>query len=152
METLTWELVRIRLDELLPQAETLIDRTSKWIFKYRENNHDQEKLSTILAELNKLVFQLGELQSRYERLKNWTDKRYELEKAISAVKIIRSGKAANYAKEAKYEEIEKNDYMESTVDASAMHMRLQNARSSARDNTEGIRSRISTIKGSMRSA
>lgn len=151
MEPLDWQVVRSRIDELAPKTEKLIERTSGWIKKYRSSNHHQEALSTILHELNILVFELGELQARYERLKNWTDKRYEIEKAIEAVKIIRTGKAGNYAKEAKYEEIEKQDYLQAVVDSSAMHMRIQNARSSARDTTEGIRSRISTLKGSMRS-
>lgn len=152
MEPLNWQTVSARLDELLPKAEMLIERTSQWIKKYRGSNHHQENLSIILSELNGLVFELGELQSRYERMKNWTDKRYEIEKAVEAVKIMRDGKAGNYAKEAKYENIDKQDYLQAVVDSSAMHMRIQNARSSARDTTEGIRSRISTLKGSMRSA
>ncbi len=151
MEPLTWEIVRTRITEMSPKAEELIARTSGWIKKYREYNHSIEPLSTILSELNKLVFELGELQSRYERLKSWTDKRYEIEKAIEAVKIIRAGKPGTYAKEAKYEEIDKKDFLQAVVDSSAMHLRVQNARSSARDTTEGIRSRISTIKGSIRS-
>lgn len=151
MNALSWELVRETLGELEPTISKIISLTAADIQKYPHHNDDPEALSQILANLNYYVLKLGELQPRCERLKTWTDKRYEIEKGLETVRIIREEKkAANYAQSAKYESVQQ--YLDTMVSASALHMRVQNARSSARDTTEAIRSRISQIKGAVRSS
>lgn len=150
MEQLTWEICRERIDSAQKECETHLNVAAKYIQMYRASNEDGEKLSQILAELNFRVLKLGDLQAKFKRLELWTDKRYELEKGLAAVKLLKEKKPATYAKEAKYETVE--PFLDIMVDASAMHMRLQNGRSSARDTTEAIRSRISQIKGALRSS
>lgn len=149
MEPLSWEVCRQRIDEAQAEAEEHLNIAARYIQMYRTANDDGEKLSQILAELNFRVLRLGDLQAKFKRLELWTDRRYELEKGLAAVKLLREKKPATFAKEAKYESVEQ--YLDIMVDASAMHMRLQNGRSSARDTTEAIRSRISQIKGAIRS-
>lgn len=146
-----WDDARSILDEVMPKAETEIEKTIHWLRQYPAQNGNPEGLSTLLSQLNVCVLELGELQSQIERVKNWTDRRWEMEKGLEAVKIMRD-KSAAYAKEAKYVPIDERNYLQAVVDSSAMHLRLQNARSSARDTTEAIRSRISQIKGAIRSS
>lgn len=150
MEQLSWELCSKRIADWQPGAEEHLQASAKYIQMYRVTNDDGEKLSQILAELNYRVMMLGDLQARFKRIELWTSHRYEIEKALSAVTLLRDKKPATYAKEAKYETVQQ--YLDTMVDASAMHMRLQNGRSSARDTTEAIRSRISQIKGALRSS
>lgn len=150
MEELSWEVCAQRIIEWSVTAEEHLNITAKYIGLYRQNNDDQEKLSQILAELNFRVLHLGDLQSKFKRLELWTSGRYEIEKSLAALAIMREKKSASFAKEAKYEAVD--HFLDIVVDASAMHMRLQNGRSSARDTTEAIRSRISQIKGAIRSS
>lgn len=148
----TWEDARTILDEALPQAETAIQKMKFYGDQYPAQNSNPEGLAKLLSQLNVCVIELGELQPILERVKNWSERKYEIEKGLEAMRIIRSNKSAAYAKEAKYEKMDDKGYVSVIVDASAMHMRVQNARSSARDNTEAMRSRISQIKGSIRSS
>lgn len=150
MEQLSWELCKQRMDDWRSDVEEQLNFTAKYIQLYRSSNDDGEKLSQLLAELNYRVMRLGDYQAKYKRLASWTDKRYEMEKALAALKLLKEKKPASYAKEAKYETMQ--DFLDIMVDADAMHMRLQNGRSSARDTTEAIRSRISQIKGAIRSS
>lgn len=144
MEQLTWNYCREKIDTWSKEAETNLNITVKYIQMYRDNLDSGETLARVLSELNYRVLRLGDLQAKYKRLELWADKRYELEKGLAAVELIRNGKSAAYAKEAKYENL--HEYLDIVVDASAMHMRLQNGRSSARDTTDAIRSRLSQIK------
>lgn len=150
MEQLSWELCKQRMAEWAADVEEQLNFAAKYIQLYRASNDDGEKLSQLLAELNYRVMRLGDYQAKYKRLALWTDKRYEMEKALAALKLLKQKNPATYAKEAKYESV--GQYLDIMVDADAMHMRLQNGRSSARDTTEAIRSRISQIKGAIRSS
>lgn len=150
MEQLSWDLCRSRIDELGAEAEPHLNVIAKYIQMYRGQIDNEDQLAQILAELNYRVLETGDLQAKVRRIDLWTDKRYEMEKSFAALKVIREGKAVNYAKEAKYEGLEK--WLDTMVDASALHLRLQNGRSSARDTTEAIRSRISQLKGAQRSS
>lgn len=151
MQPLTWDVAQKRLEYWQPKADELIALTTADIQKYPHHNDDPEILSQLLANLNYYVMRLGELQPRTERLKMWTEKRYEIEKGLETVRIARDEKKpVTYAQNAKYEKVQQ--FLDTMVNASALHMRVQNARSSARDTTEAIRSRISQIKGSIRSS
>jgi len=149
MDKLSWELCKQRVADWSAEVEEHLNVTAKYIQMYRVTNDDGEKLSQILAELNYRVMRLGDFQAKYKRLQLWTSGRYEIEKGLAALALLKEKKPATYAKEAKYETVEK--FLDIMVDADAMHMRLQNGRSSARDTTEAIRSRISQIKGAIRS-
>lgn len=149
MEELTWELCRQRIDEWSEEVEEFLNGAATNIQNYRIVGDDMDGLLKILGELNHQVMRLGDYQAKFKRLELWTDKRYSIEKGLEVVRIVRSGKANNYAQDAKYEKVQK--FLGTMVDASAMHMRVQNGRSSARDTTEAIRSRISVIKGAIRS-
>jgi len=96
------------------------------------------------------VFDLGELQSDFLQLKEWTDKQYDIEKAKTIIAKVKEGQTATYANNVKNAGAEQ--YVDLTVICAGYHMRVQNARSSARDTTEAIRSRISTIKTGIRSS
>jgi len=148
----SWQDVTKILAETVPVAERAIKQTVFYVKQYPGLNDNPEGLSTLLARLNVCVAELGELQPIMERVKNWTDRRYEIEKSLAAMRVIETGKAANYAKEAKYEALVKQDFLSKVVDSSSMYLRLQNARSTARDTTEALRSRISQIKGAQRSS
>lgn len=151
MRNLSWELAQKKLEELEPLVNQTVNLTAADIQKYPRMNDNGEHLSQLLANLNYYVLKLGELQPQLEQLKNWTDKRYEIEKGLETVRITREEKkAVNYAQSAKYEKVQQ--FLDIMVSASAMYMRVQNARSSARDTTEAIRSRISQIKGALRSS
>lgn len=151
MLQLSWETVKNELDELEPVVANLVGLTSKDIFRYPRVNNNPEQLSQLLANLNYYVLNLGENQARLEQLKLWADKRYEIEKGLETVRLAREEKrAVNYAQNAKYERVQQ--FLDTMVNASALYMRVQNARSSARDTTEAIRSRISQIKGTIRSS
>lgn len=148
----TWEDARAILDEALPEAETKIEKMKFYGEQYPAQNNSPEGLASLLSQLNVCVIELGEMQPVLERVKNWSERKYEIEKGLEAVRIIRTKQSAAFAKEAKYEKMDAKDFLSIIVDASAMYMRVQNARSSARDTTEAMRSRISQIKGSMRSS
>lgn len=151
MNPLSWPVVDDMLKSHTPAANNVITLVANDIKLYPRCNDDAEKLSQLLANLNYYVLELGEIQARCERLKTWTDKRYEIEKGLETVRIVREEKkAVNYAQSAKYEKIQ--SYLDIMVSAAALYMRVQNARSSARDTTEAIRSRISQIKGAIRSS
>lgn len=151
MQPFSWESVQKQLERLQPIVEQTIGLTAKDIQNYPFVNNNGEHLSQLLANLNYYVLKLGELQPQLERLKNWTEKRYEIEKGLETVRITRDEKKpVNYAQNAKYEKVQA--FLDIMVTASALHMRVQNARSSARDTTEAIRSRISQIKGAIRSS
>ena len=147
---LTWESVAKQLTALKTPIEQLIALTLADIERYPKMNENGEHLAQLLANLNYYVMQLGECQPKYKRLDIWCEKRYEIEKGLETVRIHRDeNKAVNYAQNAKYEKIQ--NFLDTMVEASAMHMRVQNARSSARDTTEAIRSRIGQLRGAQRS-
>lgn len=150
MEQLSWEVCKDRIATWAAEAEPHLNKAAEYIQRYRVVNDSGEQLSQLLAELNFRVLHLGDLQAKVKRIELWTDKRYEIEKALAAVTLLREKKPATYAKEAKYETVQ--EFLDIMVDASALHMRLQNGRSSARDTTEAIRSRISQLKGDQRSS
>lgn len=150
MEQLTWELCRTRIDEWSLEVEEHLNITANQIQLYRTTGDNMERLVQILSELNYRVMRLGDFQAKYRRLELWTTKRYDIEKGLAAVQFLRDKKPATFAKEAKYEVVQA--FLDTMVDASAMHMRVQNGRSSARDTTEAIRSQISVIKGAIRSS
>lgn len=147
---LTWDIVRDKFATLKPLVDKNIALSSKDIGKYPTHNGDGEYLSQLLANLNWYVQKLGDLQSDTEQLKLWTEKRYDIEKGMAAVRIAESGKAVTHANNAKYKEIQQ--FLDIMVDANVLHMRVQNARSSARDTTEAIRSRIGQLRGQLRSS
>lgn len=151
MISLSWESVREKIVELQPEVERVVGLTAADIQKYPHVNDNPESLSQLLANLNFYVLKLGELQPQLEQLKTWTEKRYEIEKGLEVVRLIRDEKKpVGYSDAAKYEKVQQ--FLDTMVTAGALHLRVQNARSSARDTTEAIRSRISQIKGSIRSS
>lgn len=148
MEELTWEVCRKKIDEWSKDVEEHLNKTAQFIQLYRQTD-DGEKLNQILSELNYRSMCLGDYQAKYKRLELWTDRRYDIEKGIETVRIVREEKkAVNFAQVAKNEHIQK--FLSTLVDAAAMHMRVQNARSSARDTTDAIRQRISQLKYDVR--
>lgn len=151
MERLTWDIVDAKLAKLKPTVNETIKLTTEAIEMYPRYNDNGEHLSQLLANLNWYVLRLGELQPAAERLKNWTEKRYNIEKGLETVRITKEEKkAVNYAENAKYEKVQ--HFLDTMVEASVMHLRVQNARSSARDTTEAIRSRIGQLRGQQRSS
>lgn len=146
----TWPVIEQRLQNILPVVNETISLSQKDITLYPRNNEDGENLSKLLANLNHYVQRLGELHATTEALKIWTDKRYEAEKGLETVRIVKEEKkAVNYAQSAKYEKV--HTYIDIMVEAARIDKRVQNARSSARDTTEAIRSRIGQLRGQLRS-
>jgi hypothetical protein len=151
MRTLSWELVQAEIARLEPTVNTTLGLVRKDIESYPHYNNNEEFLSQLLANLNWYVLQLGDLHAELEPLKIWTDKRYEIEKGLETVRIVRDErKPVNYANNAKYEAVKL--FLDTMVTAGALCMRVQNARSSARGTNEAIRTRISLIKGAQRSS
>lgn len=148
-EQLNWDLVQQKFDEYSAKAEPLIDQARHWVKQYPAQLQSEEGLHSLLAQLNVIVLDLGELQSDAARIKQWTDTQYDIEKSKEFIKLVKGGKPVTYANGAKY--VGAEEHLNLTVNSASLHLRLQNARASARDTTEGIRSRISTIKGSIRS-
>lgn len=147
---LNWETVRSEYERLKPIIEEAIRLSLNDIRRYPINNNNGETLSQLLANLNWSVQKLGELQPQIARLKGWTEGRYSIEKGLETVRIVKSGKPVGYAGNAKYEKVQ--EFLDITVETDALHMRVQNARSSARDTTEAIRSRIGQLRGQIRSS
>jgi hypothetical protein len=151
MLSLTWEGAGNSLDMLAPLVEKLVAATAADIKRYPAVNNNGEHLAQLLANLNYYALRLGELQPTLEQLKSWTEKRYEIEKGLETVRLTRDEKRpVSYAQNAKYEKVQA--FLDTMVNAGALHLRVQNARASARDTAEAIRSRISQIKGAIRSS
>lgn len=150
MEPLTWELVEQKFAALKPLVDKTINDSKADIARYPQVNQNGESLAQLLANLNYYVEKLGEYHAKTERLKTWTEKRYDIEKALEKVQLVREKKMAiGLAEAAKYEKVQQ--YLDIMVNAGALHIRVQNARSSARDTTEAIRSRIGQLRGQQRS-
>lgn len=150
MQNLSWELAKNEIEKLEPDVAETIKLTSRDIASYPHYNNNEEHLSQLLANLNWYVLRLGEFQAQLEQLKIWTERRYEIEKGLETVRIVRDeNKPFNYATAAKYERVK--GFLDTMVTAGALCMRVQNARSSARGTNEAIRTRISLIKGAQRS-
>lgn len=146
-----WDEVKAELDEWEPKAIQSINEAVKHINSYSRYNDNPQMLSQVLSALNYQVMVLGDLQSRYKKMQLWTEKRYEIEKGLEKSRIVNEeNKSAAFADGAKYNKVQ--DYLDTMVQAAAMFMRVQNARSSARDTTEAIRSRISQLKDNLRGA
>lgn len=141
----TWETIQQRLENALPTADTVIPLSQADIDRYPKLNGNGESLSQLLANLNYYVQLLGELHSVTEQLKLWTDKRYEAEKGIEKFRLIKEDKlAVGTADGAKYNSVVQ--YLDTMVQCAGLDKRVQNARSSARDTTEAIRSRIGQLR------
>lgn len=142
---LTWDIVDKRLATLTKEADENIKLSQADIGRYPQFNNNGEDLSQLLANLNWYVQRLGEFHAQAEELQLWTAKRYDIEKGLEVMRIVREdGKAVNFAENAKYQKIA--DFLDIMVQTSALHKRVQNARSSARDTTEAIRSRIGQLR------
>ena len=150
IEQLNWDLAEAQYEEYLEISGPLIEQTRHWVRQYPAQLNSEEGLHSLLAQLNRLVLDLGELQADAAKLKQWTDTQYDIEKSKHFIALVKDGKAVTYANGAKYDINE--GILQLTVGCASLHLRVQNARASARDTTEGIRSRISTIKGSIRSS
>ena len=147
----TWEIIQQRYDNVAPMVEKTIPLSQSDIDRYPRLNDNGEHLSQLLANLNYYVQLLGELHSVTEQLKIWTDKRYEAEKGIEKYRLIKEEKlAVGTADGAKYTNI--TQYLDIMVMCDGLDKRVQNARSSARDTTEAIRSRIGQLRGQLRSS
>ena len=147
----SWEDAEKLLGELKPEVEQTITRSQADIGRYPKMNDNGEHLSQLLANLNWYVQKLGELHARAEALKTWTEKRYEIEKGLELDRLVKVEKmSASQAGGSKYVKVK--EYLDPMVRASAMHLRVQNARSSARDTTEAIRSRIGQLRGQLRNS
>lgn len=145
----TWETITQRYDNVFPIINKTIEDSQSDIRKYPRMNGNGEQLAQLLANLNYYVEKLGELHAVTEALKTWTDKRYDIEKALAAVNVVKSGKPTTYANNAKYEVAQ--NFLDKMVMAASLHLRVQNQRSSARDTTEALRSRIGQLRGQLRS-
>lgn len=151
MLALSWDVVRERLNDREVMAQRWIGLAAADIKKYPHTHGNPEALAQLLANLNYYVLELGELQAETEQMKTWTEKRYEIEKGLEVVRLVRDEKKpVGFSDAAKYEKVQQ--FLDTMVSAGALHLRVQNARSSARDTTEAIRSRISQIKGALRSS
>jgi hypothetical protein len=129
-------------------AESWIAAAAKYRLDYQKYLSNEEMLADILSKVNACTFKLGEYQAQIKRVFAWTEKRWEMEKGLNTVALYRDKKATSIsaAKEMKYEGIE--HLLDPVAEADALHLRIQNARSSNRDTAEAIRSRISQIKQS----
>lgn len=147
----TWEIIKQRFVNVKEVVDNTIPLSQADIARYPKLNNNGEALSQLLANLNYYVQLLGELHAVTEQLKIWTDKRYEIEKGLETVRLVKEEKkAVNYAQNAKYVKVQ--DYLDIMVRSAALDKRVQNARSSARDTTEAIRSRIGQLRGQLRSS
>lgn len=146
----SWTDAEAKLKKLEPIVEEKVRLSAADIAKYPLMNDNGEHLSQLLANLNWYVQGLGELQPQAEAIKTWTEKFYEAEKGIEKTRLVKQEKMAiGLADGAKYQSVVQ--YIDIMVRAGALHMRVQNARSSARDTTEAIRSRIGQLRGQQRS-
>ena len=147
----TWETIEQRYNNVLPQVEKTIPLSQADIDRYPRMNDNGEHLSQLLANLNYYVQLLGELHAVTEQLKTWTEKRYEAEKGIEKYRLVKTEKMAiGLADGAKYTHV--TQYLDIMVMCDGLDKRVQNARSSARDTTEAIRSRIGQLRGQLRSS
>lgn len=146
----TWETITQRYDNVLPMVEKTIPLSQADIDRYPKYNNNGEHLSQLLANLNYYVQLLGELHAVTEQLKAWTDKRYEAEKGLEKYRLIQSKMAIGTAEGAKYEKVV--TFLDIMVMCAGLDKRVVNARSSARDTTEAIRSRIGQLRGQLRSS
>lgn len=144
----TWETIRARLENVRPTVEDTIRKSQADIAKYPSYNGDGEGLSQLLANLNYYVQLLGEIHSTTEALRIWTDKRYEIEKGLELHRLTQEKMGVTQAGGAKYERVQQ--YLDTMVTCGSIDKRTQNARSSARDTTEAIRSRIGQLRGQLR--
>lgn len=147
----SWEEVRGKLNKLKPLVDKTVADCEKDMARYPKMNNNGEHLSQILANLNWYVMKLGNIHSETEALKVWTEKRFEIEKGIELDRLVKVEKVGvTQAAGTKYVHVQQ--FLDPVVRASAMHLKVQNARSTARDATEGIRSRIGQLRGQMRSS
>ncbi len=147
----TWETIQARYDNVLPIVESTIPLSQADIDRYPRLNNNGEHLSQLLANLNYYVQLLGEIHAVTEQLKIWTDKRYEAEKGIEKYRLVKEEKIAiGLADGGKYTKV--TEYLDIMVRCGGLDKRVQNARSSARDTTEAIRSRIGQLRGQLRSS
>ncbi len=147
----SWEDAEVMVNKLKPTVDTTVDLSMKDIGRYPRMNDNGEHLSQLLANLNWYVQKLGDLHADAEGLKTWTEKRYEIEKGLELNRLIKVDKVGvTQAAGAKYEKVQQ--YLDIMVRAGVLHQRVQNARSSARDTTEAIRSRIGQLRGQQRSS
>lgn len=151
MAEYTWEDAKKNLVIIKAKSESWIASAAQYRHDFVGNLGNDEVLAEILSKVNACTFELGERQSDAKQVYTWTDKRWEMEKGLNTVRLFKEGKASSIsaAKEMKYEGIE--EYLDTVAEADALHLRIQNARSSCRDTAEAIRSRISQIKQSVRS-
>lgn len=147
----TWDTIQQRYDNVVRLADHFIPLSQADIDRYPKFNGDGESLSQLLANLNYYVQLMGEIHSITEQLKIWTDKRYEAEKGIEKHRLVKGEKMAiGLADGAKYDHVVQ--YLDIMVTCDGLDKRVQNARSSARDTTEAIRSRIGQLRGQLRSS
>lgn len=146
----TWETITQRYENVLPKVNQTIPLSQADIDRYPKMNNNGEHLSQLLANLNYYVQLLGELHAVTEQLKAWTDKRYEAEKGLEKYRLIKEKMAIGTAEGAKYEKVV--TFLDIMVMCAGLDKRVVNARSSARDTTEAIRSRIGQLRGQLRSS
>ena len=147
----TWETIEQRMENIRGEVNEKLNLSRSDIARYPHINDNGELLSQLLANLNYYVQKLGDLHAITEQLKIWTDRRYEMEKGLAKTRLINDDKkSAAYADGAKYIGMEK--YLDIMVAAAGMDKRVQNGRSTARDTTEAVRSRIGQLRGQQRSA
>lgn len=147
----TWDTISERHEIVLKLADYFIPLSQADIDRYPRINGDGEALSQLLANLNYYVQLLGEIHSATEQLKIWTDKRYEAEKGIEKYRLIKGeSMAIGLADGGKYNKVV--EFLDIMVVCEGLNKRVQNARSSARDTTEAIRSRIGQLRGQLRSS
>ena len=147
----SWETISDRLENVSSIVEDTIQKSQSDITKYPRINGNGKSLSQLLANLNYYVQLLGEIHATTEALSTWAEKRYEIEKGLELHRLTGKEKmGVTQAGGAKYERVQ--EYLDTMVKCVALNKRVQNARSSARDTTEAVRSRIGQLRGQMRAS
>ncbi len=146
----TWDIAEARYNSVEKLVSHFVPLAQADIDLYPRNNNNGEGLSQLLANLNYYVGVLGEIHSITEELKIWTDKRYEVEKGMEKYRLVKEEKMAiGLADGGKYNKV--GSYLDIMAACAGIDKRVQNARASARDTTEAIRSRIGQLRGQARS-
>lgn len=150
-EVLTWDIVKKELDD---REERVLKNKNAAIMlanRYVNNLNNPEKLNQILAMANNISTTAGNLQAELKEYEGWTDKRWEVEKALEKVRKMEANNLSASAADAyKYQDIQ--PYLDILVRASSLHLMSQNAKSSAKGTADSIRSRLSWLKDTIRSS
>lgn len=150
-EVLTWDIVKKELDAREERVLKNKNAAVSLANRYVKNLNNPEKLNQILAMANNISTTAGNLQAELKEYEGWTDKRWEVEKALEKVRKMEANKISASAADAyKYQDIQ--PYLDILVRAASLHLMSQNAKTSAKGTADSIRSRLSWLKDTIRSS